>query len=104
MSVSKIIEKAVDTFPDSVYLRATDFNANQEAGDIALKGKTLFVYNNLPNINVIAETGRLALFPISIRILQLVDTDANTADEDEIREALVPVAHKLFNVINENGG
>ena len=102
MSMNQIIQDAVALIPNSEYMRASDYEANIEVDNVELKGKTLAVYNNLPTLNYPVGVVVEKQWPVSVKLLQLVDTDANTVDEDIIREALVPVAEKLFRDITAN--
>ena len=99
MLVSDIIETAVDTVPNSVYLRATDLETNTSVADIELAGKTFCVFNNLPTITTNLQGGQLSTYPIEIQLLELANQDDNTVQSDDIRERLIPIAQKVFNTV-----
>jgi len=97
--VSSIIEDAVATVTDSVYLRATDMDANTSVAEIALEGKVFCVFNNLPTMKATGENGFTYEVPVEISVLRLADFDDNTIDGDAIRDSVVPSAEKIFDKI-----
>ena len=94
--VSDIISDAVATITDSVYLRATDMDANTSVAEIALDGKVFCVYNNLPAMK--AEGGMSVTYeiPVEVSVLKLADFDDNTEDGDTLRNSLIPSAEQIF--------
>ena len=99
MSVTDIIRDAVALFDNSIFLRATEFDANIEVADVDLEGQTVFIYNNLPTVSNSALGGVVSAYPIQIQILQLGEFDDNTDQSDTIRDDLIPVATQLFNTL-----
>ena len=99
VSISGLIESLVNALPDAVYLRATDYDANIEVDNIDLAGKTIYIYNNLPIINLSVGIAITPQWPVNIKLLQLVDQDANTRDKDLIRESMVKPAQELLSAI-----
>lgn len=103
MSVVQLIRDAVESIPNTVYARATDFEANVKVQQTDLQGGLIYcVYNNLPIISYTAETNLLAQWPVVIKVLQLVDPDADTEDEDVIREAMEVIARQIYSKIGES--
>ena len=102
MLVSDIIQDAVATVPNSVYLRATDLETNTSVADIELAGKTFCVFNNLPTITTDLQGGQLSTYPVEIQFLELGSQDDNTVQSDDIRDRLIPIAQKVFNVISND--
>ena len=98
-SISQVIQDAVAQLPDSIYLRATDYEANVELDNIDLDGKTVFIYNNLPVINYALDIAILPQWPIVIKVMQMTDLDANTQDKDLQREAMVEPAQDLLKLL-----
>ncbi len=97
--VSDIIEDAVATITDSVYLRATDMDANTSVAEIALEGKVFCVYNNLPAMKAEGEVSVTYEIPVEISVLKLADFDDNTEDGDTLRNSLVPSAEQIFDQV-----
>lgn len=93
---TKIIEAACNGIPNSLYLRATDKQANTELDQLDLKGKTVVIYNNLPTVKHEVAAGIYREYPIEIKILKLADHDDTDGQGDAIREELLPVADYLF--------
>lgn len=100
MSIGKLIQDTAAQIPDSTYFRATDYNANTELHHANVEGKTVIIWNNLPVINYPVDGFVINKeYPITIRFLQLSDSDANTADEDVIREAMALVAESYLRLL-----
>ena len=102
MLVSDIIQDAIATVPDSVFLRATDLETNTSVADIELAGKTFAVFNNLPTITTDIQAGQISTYPVEIQFLELAEQDDNTVQSDDIRERLIPIAQSVFNTIAQD--
>tara|TARA_R110000751_G_scaffold8874_6_gene34443 strand:- start:1820 stop:2269 length:450 start_codon:yes stop_codon:yes gene_type:complete len=100
--VSDIISDAVATVADTVYLRATDLDANTKIAEIELEGKNFCLYNNLPTMSSLGEVSVTYEIPIEISVLKLADIDDTTLDGDTIRESLIPVAEQIFDRVVRN--
>ena len=100
--VSDIISDAVATVADTVYLRATDLDANTKIAEIELEGKNFCLYNNLPTMKSGGGGGVTYEIPIEISVLKLADIDDTTLDGDTIRESLIPVAEQIFDRVVRN--
>ena len=100
--VSDIISDAVATISDTVYLRATDLDANTKISEIELEGKNFCLYNNLPTMSSLGEVSVTYEIPIEISVLKLADIDDTTLDGDTIRESLIPVAEQIFDRVVRN--
>ena len=100
--VSDIISDAVATVADTVYLRATDLDANTKISEIELEGKNFCLYNNLPTMSSLGEVSVTYEIPIEISVLKLADLDDTTLDGDTIRESLIPVAEQIFDMVVRN--
>lgn len=97
-NISEILKTTVQKLPNALFLRATDLDANIELEKIDIGIRTLFIYNNLPNVNNPIQEGGLVqeIVPISIGIVRLADFDDNTRDGDELREDCKIMAHRLM--------
>ena len=102
MTVTDIIRDAVALIPDSVFLRATEMDANISVSEIELEGKILCVFNNLPTISNTAGSGVMSSYPIQIQILEIAEEDDNTDQGDDIRGNLIPIANTLFSTIQQD--
>ena len=100
--VSDIISDAVATVADTVYLRATDLDANTSISEIELEGKNFCLYNNLPTMTSLGEVSVTYEIPVEISVLKLADTGDTTLDGDTIRESLIPVAEQIFDRVVRN--
>lgn len=100
--VSDIISDAVATVADSVYLRATDLDANTSISEIELEGKNFCLYNNLPTMTSLGEVSVTYEIPVEISVLKLADNGDTTLDGDTIRESLIPVAEQIFDRVVRN--
>lgn len=100
--VSDIISDAVATVADSVYLRATDLDANTSISEIELEGKNFCLYNNLPTMTSLGDVSVTYEIPVEISVLKLADNGDTTLDGDTIRESLMPVAEQIFDRVNRN--
>lgn len=100
--VSDIISDAVATVADTVYLRATDLDANTSISEIELEGKNFCLYNNLPTMKSLGEVSVTYEIPIEISVLKLADLGDTTLDGDTIRESLIPVAEQIFDRVVRN--
>ena len=99
MTVTDIIRDSVAKIEDSVFMRATEMDANVSVSEIELEGKILFIFNNLPTISNTAGSGVMSAYPVQIQILKLADEDDNTEQGDEIRAGLIPIANTLFSTL-----
>lgn len=98
--VSPIIETAAGLVPDSLYLRATDTQANIEVDEIDLEDKVAILYNNLPTVkHAVSAGGVIRRWPVEIKILKLAQADDNDVNGDVIRAALLPYADLMFDAI-----
>jgi hypothetical protein len=81
-----------------LFLRATDLDANIELEKIDIGIRTLFIYNNLPNVNNPIQEGGLVqrIVPVAIGIVRLADFDDNTRDGDVLREDCQIMADRLM--------
>ena len=97
-NISTILKTAIQKLPNSAYMRATDDDANVQIDDIDIKGKTIFIYRNLPTVaNTIQEGGLVqGTYPTEIDVLQLADYDDNTLDGDTIRASCKDMADRLM--------
>ena len=97
-NISTILKETVQKLPNASYMRATDDDANIEIENIDIKGKTVFIYRNLPTVtNSIQKGGHIqSNYPTEIDVLQLADFDDNTLDGDEIRASCKDMADKLM--------
>ena len=99
MIINQIIEEAVNSIPDTYYLRATDQEANIEIDEIDLHGLSICIYNNLPSITHEVTNSIIREWPVEIKILQLADYDDNDVDGDVIRDACLRIADQLHDII-----
>ena len=97
-NISEILKTAVQKLPNALFLRATDLDANIELEKIDIGIRTLFIYNNLPNVNNPIQEGGLVqrIVPTSIGVVRLADFDDNTRDGDVLREDCQIMADRLM--------
>ena len=97
-NISTILKETIQKLPNTSYLRATDADANVIIETINVKGKTVFIYNNLPTITNPIQQGGLVQkhFPTDIHVVQLGDHDDNTVNGDAIRHECVNMADRLM--------
>jgi len=100
-SLSTLIQTIVGTISGAVYLRATDADANVSIDNIELDGKTIVLFNNLPDItHTIARTGFIMQqIPVEIRVLQLAGLDDTTDGSDILRDRCADIANNIFDQI-----
>lgn len=95
--VSPIIKRATDIIPNSVYMRATDYNANVDIENVNVEDKVLVIYNNLPTVkNRLSDGGAYREYPVEVRILKLAQADDDDVDGDVIRAELLPYGDLVF--------
>ncbi len=97
--IGDLIKEAVESIAGTVYIRATDYDANTAIHNIDLKDKILCIYNNLPVVSHSFGVNILRNWPVEIKVLQLADVDDNTSDGDIIRAECFPVCDKIFDYI-----
>ena len=97
-NISTILRETIQKLPNASYLRATDDDANIEIEKIDIKGKTIFIYRNLPTVTNPIQAGGLvqANYPTEIDVLQLADLDDNTKNGDDIRASCKDMADRLM--------
>ena len=97
-NISTILKETIRKLPNASYLRATDDDANVEIEKIDIKGKTIFIYRNLPTVTNPIQAGGLVQsnYPTEIDVLQLADLDDNTKDGDDIRASCKTMADRLM--------
>ena len=100
-NLSTILKETIQKLPNAKYLRATDDDANVEIENIDIKGKTIFIYRNLPTVtNPIQAGGHVqSHYPTEIDVLQLADIDDNTKNGDDIRASCKSMADRLMDHI-----
>lgn len=101
VSVSDMIEAAAAFIPNSVYMRATDVQANIgiEEIDLALDDKVLVLYSDLPTVKHTVTAGIQRQWPVEIKLLKLDEVDGDTVDGDALRAELIPAADLLFDAL-----
>ncbi len=98
--VSPVIETAAGLVPDSIYLRATDTQANIEVDELDLVDKVAILYNNLPTVKHAASAGGVVRrWPVEVKILKLAQVDDDDTNGDTIRGELLPYADLIFDAI-----
>lgn len=102
MNISAIIEAAAALIPNSLYLRATDIQANIEIDDLEIGDKIVVLYNNLPTVKNRVTQSVQREVPVEIKILKLGNVDDNDVDGDAIRASLVPAADLMFDATIKN--
>ena len=95
-TVSDILESAVAQVANSVYLRATDVQANTDVSNIVLAGKVFCVFSNLPEYDTVGEFNQTYEIPVEIQLLRLAKVDASTVHGDVIREVLRLDAETIY--------
>ena len=102
--ISNLIQSIVATLPNTVYLRATERDANISLDYIDLEGKTVCLFNNLPEItNSVSQSGLITqMIPIEIQVLQLANIDDTTGEGDTIRDACSDIANSIFDLITKD--
>lgn len=97
-TISTILKGTIQKLPNASYLRATDDDANVEIEKIDIKGKTIFIYRNLPTVTNSIQAGGLVQsnYPTEIDVLQLADLDDNTKNGDDIRASCKAMADRLM--------
>lgn len=97
-NISTILKETIQKLPNASYLRATDDDANVEIENIDIKGKTIFIYRNLPTVTNPIQAGGMVQsnYPTEIDVLQLADNDDNTKDGDDIRASCKDMADRLM--------
>jgi hypothetical protein len=100
--LSTTISAIVAAIPNAVYLRATDRDANVSIDNIDLAGKTVVIFNNLPEVrHAVSRSGFIVqTYPVELRVLQLAKLDDTTVDSDTIRDNCAAVANTLFDQIS----
>jgi len=99
LSISNLIEDAVNQIPDLAFLRATDAEANIQVDDIDLGAANIAIYNNRPTTT--GTSGDLSglvqvEWPVEIHILGLADFDDDDLDADIIADPLYSIAEELY--------
>ena len=102
--LSTLLQTITGGITDAVYLRATDNDANVSIDNIDLNGKTIVLFNNLPEVtyNVTRSGYMLQQFPVEIRVLRLAAIDDTTVDSDAIRDACSAVCDNIFDKITKH--
>jgi hypothetical protein len=100
--LSSVIQAAAARITGTVYLRGTDNDSNKSIDHIDLKGKTVVIFNNLPNVtNTIGRSGYIIeSIPVELRVLRLAQVDDTTGEGDAIRDHCYDVASRLFDYIS----
>lgn len=97
-TLTQILKEAVQKLPDSVFLRATDSDANISIDEIDLRNRTVFIYHNLPRVVSTVQRGGLVQenWPTEIDVLQLAEFDDTTIDGDVLRNNCKILADSLM--------
>lgn len=84
-----------------MYLRATDLDANISVDGIDLSGKTIVLFNNLPEVvNAVSQSGAVTrAWPIEIKVLQLALLDDTTKQSDVIRDVCLEIADEIWDKV-----
>ena len=107
LTVSSIIEAAVDQIANLIYLRATDAEANVAIDDIDLAADNVAIYNNRPSTTGTAGelSGLVQVeWPVEIHVLGLAELDDDDEDADVIADPLYSIAEELFDRITNTSG
>lgn len=89
--------------PDGLFMRATDADANRDVDNVDLGGKTLVIYNNLPEVTHPVPVGGAISreWPVELRILRLANFDDNTEQGDALRDICMDAADRIFDSITD---
>jgi len=99
--ISQILSGIVATIPNTLYLRATDIDANISVDNVDLSGKTVTLFNNLPEVpHLVSGSGAVTRqWPIEIKVLQLANLDDTTPQSDVIRDACLAIADEIWDKV-----
>lgn len=104
LAVSNLIESAVAQLDDTLFLRATDAEANVSIDNIDMSEDDVAIYNNKStSSSALSElSGNIETeWPIEIHFLSLADFDDNDVDADTLSDPLYVKAEKLFDFITQ---
>lgn len=107
LEISALIEAAVGTIPNLIFMRATDANANIEVDEVDLSADNIAIYNNRPTTS--GTSGDLSglvqiEWPVEIVVVGLGNYDDNDIDSDIIADPLYTIAEQLYDSITNNQG
>lgn len=102
--ISNLLKGISATIAGSLYLRATDIDANISVDNIDLAGKTIILFNNLPEVpHVVSQSGAVTrAWPVEVRVLQLATLDDNTEQSDVIRDACLAIADEIWDKVSSS--
>lgn len=102
--LSTVIQNVVTPLANTLYLRATDVDANIDIDHLDIQGKTIVIFNNLPAIDyLVSKSGHTEqVIPVEIRVLKLANLDDNTVQGDTLRDQCAETCDTIWDMLTAN--